>query len=181
MAARTYTIVSGGFIVLNDCREPSARVPPPVPAFPLKRSGLRRKRRVPLLRTDELLPIQGGEDLLRRGSSERRNPPWSATSNLGLEVIVEEIRPEVHPAALTEQVVHRAKGLHREEPPFTMPALGPGIGEVDVESVDGQRGELVHECFSGVVNDAHVRQTPPVRLLLRLAAALLLDVDSDEQ
>jgi len=101
--------------------------------------------------------------------------------HLGLEVVVEEIRSEIHPAAGTEPFVHRAKGFHREESALTVPALRPGIGEIDVKRVDGAGRKIVEERLRGDVQKLHVLETPFLRLLPCAAATLGLDVDADEE
>jgi len=101
--------------------------------------------------------------------------------HLGLQIVVEEIRSKVHPATAPQSPVHRAKGFHCEKAALAMPALRPGIGEINVKSINGTGRKIVEERFGRDVQDLHVPQPPLLRLLSGPAATLGLDVDADEQ
>ena len=75
-----------------------------------------------------------------------------------------------------------AQVVHGEEPPLAVPALGPGIGEVQVEGVD-RAGPRCPRMKPSAPSCTMTTLSRPRRfgLLPRLAAALLLDLDADEQ
>jgi len=85
------------------------------------------------------------------------------------------------PAALAKPPMHRVKVFHCEKSALAVPALGPGIGEIDVKCVHRVKRELRQEHFCGGVDDLNVLQAPLLYLLAGAAAAPGLDVNADEK